>query len=404
MNQAATDSGTSRPSRRHGIGLCLSGGGFRSSIFHLGALWRLHELGVLSAVRLISSVSGGSIISAFLADRAVNASVSDQPGFAQWLDQLDFRLEIATPFRALVARDFRTWPVLKHGLWNWAAPGLRARQLERSYQQRLTPLKLEQLPMAPSFVFCATDLTHGASWEFRRQRSGSWQAGYLDSGQWPLARAVAASACFPPLFGPMRISAPASDFKGGRKRPQADPRHPVRIDLTDGGVYDNMGLEPAWKLCETVLVSDCGAPFEFSTGGTYVRRLMRYTSVIGNQALAVRKRMFFGGIRAGRHRGAYWGLKQSRSSGHQGYSASVVNEFISQIRTDLDRFTEPEFAVLVNHGYAVVDTALSRKLPNLAQTQQPFLLPYPDWGNDEAAARALSTSHRRFSAKRLFSG
>ncbi len=391
-----------KTSRRHGIGLCLSGGGFRSSIFHLGALWRLHQLGVLQAVRLISSVSGGSIISAFLADRAVHAGVGDQQSFANWLDQLDFRQEIASQFRSIVARDFRTWPVLKHGLWNWAAPGLRVRQLERSYQQQVTQLKLGQLPQEPSFVFCATDLTHGTNWEFRRHRSGSWQAGYLDSRQWPLARAVAASACFPPLFGPMRISAPASDFKGGRKRPEPDQQRPVRIDLTDGGVYDNMGLEPAWKRCETVLVSDCGAPFEFSTGGTYVSRLMRYTSVISNQALAVRKRMFFGGIRAGRHQGAYWGLKQSSSSGHPGYSAKLVNDFISRIRTDLDRFTKAEFAVLVNPGYAMVDTALSRKLPHLAPSEHPFALPYPDWGDDQAAAAALTTSHRRFSIKRLF--
>src|SRR6266581_394163 len=36
-----------RASRR-GIGLCLSGGGFRASLFHLGALRRLNELGILA--------------------------------------------------------------------------------------------------------------------------------------------------------------------------------------------------------------------------------------------------------------------------------------------------------------------------------------------------------------------
>ena len=398
IESGATDA---RQSRRHGIGLCLSGGGFRSSIFHLGALWRLHQLGVLKDVRLISSVSGGSIFSAFFATQAVRSGVSDQPSFARWLDQLDFRLEIASAFRAITAKDFRTWSVIKHGLWNWAAPGLRAGHLERSYRREVTQLQLGQLPAAPCFVYCATDLTHGTNWEFRRERSGSWQAGYLDSRLWPLARAVTASACFPPLFGPVRITAAHGAFKDGRKRPEVEHKRPVRIDLTDGGVYDNMGLEPAWKRCETVLVSDCGAPFEFSTGGTYVRRLMRYTSVIGKQALALRKRMFFGAIRAGRYEGAYWGLKQSASSGHQGYSASVVNDFISRIRTDLDHFTEAEFAVLANHGYAMVDTALSRKLPQLAQTNQDFMLPYPAWSDDQAAAKALATSHRRLSVKRL---
>ena len=56
-------------SRRAGVGLSLSGGGFRAALFHLGALRRLNELGLLHQLDSISSVSGGSIISAFLACR-----------------------------------------------------------------------------------------------------------------------------------------------------------------------------------------------------------------------------------------------------------------------------------------------------------------------------------------------
>jgi NTE family protein len=41
-----------------GIALALSGGGFRAMLFHAGALMRLNELGVLSRVARISSVSG----------------------------------------------------------------------------------------------------------------------------------------------------------------------------------------------------------------------------------------------------------------------------------------------------------------------------------------------------------
>ena len=54
-----------RASRR-GIGLCLSGGRFRASLFHLGALRRLNERGILARkdFRTIASVSGGSITAA----------------------------------------------------------------------------------------------------------------------------------------------------------------------------------------------------------------------------------------------------------------------------------------------------------------------------------------------------
>ena len=49
-----------------GIGLCLSGGGYRAMVFHLGVVWRLYESGVLTTVKRISSVSGGSITAGVL--------------------------------------------------------------------------------------------------------------------------------------------------------------------------------------------------------------------------------------------------------------------------------------------------------------------------------------------------
>lgn len=48
------------------IGLCLSGGGYRAMLFHLGALWRLNEAGILRYTARISSVSGGSITAGVL--------------------------------------------------------------------------------------------------------------------------------------------------------------------------------------------------------------------------------------------------------------------------------------------------------------------------------------------------
>ena len=47
--------------------LALSGGGFRATLFHCGALLRLNELGYLTKISRISSVSGGSIASGMLA-------------------------------------------------------------------------------------------------------------------------------------------------------------------------------------------------------------------------------------------------------------------------------------------------------------------------------------------------
>ena len=51
---------------QNGTAFCLSGGGYRAMLFHLGALWRLYELGLLRTIKRISSVSGGSIIAGVL--------------------------------------------------------------------------------------------------------------------------------------------------------------------------------------------------------------------------------------------------------------------------------------------------------------------------------------------------
>src|SRR6516165_5158432 len=48
------------------IGLALSGGGFRASLYHLGLVRFLRDAGILSSVSQITSVSGGSIFAAHL--------------------------------------------------------------------------------------------------------------------------------------------------------------------------------------------------------------------------------------------------------------------------------------------------------------------------------------------------
>ena len=49
------------------MGLCLSGGGYRATLFHAGAILRMNELGVLPKLDRVSSVSGGSITAGILA-------------------------------------------------------------------------------------------------------------------------------------------------------------------------------------------------------------------------------------------------------------------------------------------------------------------------------------------------
>jgi NTE family protein len=391
--------------RRTGIALCLSGGGFRAALFHLGALRRLNELGILSTVDTISSVSGGSIIAAHLADR-----IQSWPPTGNEVS--DWEKRIAQPFRDFTKKNLRTNPLLKRLLpWNLVKSQTAVESLATRYENELTSLSLRVLPDRPRFIFYATDMAFGVNWVFEKRRVGDYQAGYISpSPDWPVARAVAASSCFPPVFSPLPLGLRPDQLSEGKAPPGPDRDALIEnLHLTDGGVYDNMGLEPVWKKSEVVLVSDGGAVFDFrSDRGLF--RLLRYPTIIGNQSSALRKRWLLSNFILGEIEGTYWGIgsasedyKAEASANSDklvenvpsGYSNSLVKDKISKVRTDLDGFSDAESAILENHGYLLAAAATQRYAPNLAQSTAPISPPHPGWMNEAQVEQALARSHER---------
>ncbi len=397
-------------SRRVELALCLSGGGYRAALFHLGALWRLHELGLLGRVERISSVSGGSVLAAFLAERIQrDGAGGDQPAFSRWCDALSFVDAVFAPFARIARTDIRTWPALKNFVPNLFWHRFGARDLERAYGRLITRRSLAQLPDAPNFVFCATDLTFGVNFEFSRQRVGGYQSGYLrradgerEPHDFPIALAVAASSCFPPIFGPLRLDLSGLRFVHAGYRGFDRDRLTRRVDLTDGGVYDNLATEPVIKHARVVLVSDGGAPFDFRPGRYVLTKLMRYAAVMGSQAVALRKRLFFEMEAAGRLEGVLWSVSRPVRDAAFGYSPELIEGTLGAIRTDLDRFTDAEIEVLVNHGYAQCAAALERQPHLLFGTRDvPPRWPFTRWTDEGAVEFELRDSHRRFSLRRM---
>lgn len=389
-------------SRRSGVGLCLSGGGYRAALFHLGATRRLDELGLLTSLRTVSSVSGGSVLAGVLAT-GLPWPLSSNVGFAR------FEGAVAQPMRDLSARDIRTGPILARILpWRWRGPsavyGL-AEHLEDLYGRA----RLHDLPDAPKFVLCATDLTFGVNWEFGGTASGSYRAGYVRSEDlnWSLALAVATSACFPPVFAPVTLPLDPRRVRRSEARRQlpgeAYARLLANVRLNDGGNYDNLGLEPVWKSHALVLVSDGGARLPFGVGDGPWANFTRFIAVTDAQARSLRRRWLIAGTRGqgGAYHAVYWAV-----GGHVGLYAKrlpanaaclrlgygrEIGERIGRIRTDFNVFREGERCVLENHGYLMADAALRAHLPPAFEPRvwPSVHVPHPAWQGDVAARRAL---------------
>jgi NTE family protein len=388
--------------RREGIALCLSGGGFRAALFHAGALRRLNELGVLSQVRTVSSVSGGSITSGLLA--TVWPRLQREGHRFTNLDTL-----FDQPLRAFCSRNIRNRPLL----WGRLDPRNWPRLLSSSfsatdllateYERLLGRVRLSDLPDHPRFIFCAANLQTGVSFELSARSIGDYVLGHAEPGGFTLAEAVAASSSFPFAFPPLVRAVDVESFTGGDPKAMATGFRPgPRIALTDGGVYDNMGLEPAWKSHAVVLVSDGGTPFEIQarTRTWLVPRLQRSFQVVANQALAVRKRWLIAAYLREVYGGAYWGLGTDRDEYQvpgaerpAGYSGRVLDR-LRVVRTDLDRFSPAEQSVLMNHGWALAGAALNRWSSALVTPALAPRPPDPALLEPDAALAALAESDR----------
>ncbi len=377
--------------RRSGMALCLSGGGFRASLFHLGALRRLNETGILKQANVFSSVSGGSILAGYVA-RCLKES--GEKVYTDW------ETTVAAPFRRFTSKNIRTLPILNRLFpWNWFNTSAGVRALAARYARDLISLRLKDLPEEKNFIFCATDMAYGVNWIFERTRTGDYEAGYATPpDDWLAARAIAASSCFPPVFNPLPIEIDPSRLKGGKDQSESRDERIRGLRLTDGGNYDNLGLEPVWKTSEYVLVSDGGAIFDFEPDKGLFYRLSRYTQIQGKQSSALRKRWLISGFINKSFKGAYWGIGSAvkhYDGDSSAYSEALVDEVIRKVRTDLDAFSEAEICVLENHGYLLATAAVSRHLKDIVDQPSGAEVPHPEWMDEKKVREYMKDSSKR---------
>jgi NTE family protein len=230
------------------------------------------------------------------------------------------------------------------------------------------------------------------------RRIGSSSAGYGPLGSWTLARAVAASSCVPGAFSVVRAKQAPSALAGGSYAEPDRDRLVAEIDLSDGGMFDNLGLEPVWRDHETVLVSDAAPSFKPDPDVGWLWGALRQGVILLEQATEVRKRWLVSGFIAGELTGAYWGIA-SRPASYElepepdAYSYPLIRDFIAPVRIDLDVFSPGEMGVLENHGYLMADIALRKHGRGVLAGKPPEASPpHPEWLDEAKAAKALRDS------------
>lgn len=375
---------------KKGIGLCLSGGGFRATLFHVGALWRLNELGYLKKLDRVSSVSGGSITAGWLG-KCWGDLQFDKKGIAR-----NFVDVFAAPLREFAGRKLDLWIILSGLLNPFSSVG---ESLVESYRKHLFGgMTLQDLPETPEFVITASNAQTGALFRFSRKAAADYKIGEIKNPKIDLAIAVAASSAFPPFFSPVMLNLGDKAFSPDKRLPLQKPPYTTKVFLMDGGVYDNLGLEPVIKRFDTVLISDAGGAFEPEPAPKHFWGFQAYRAMMmmDNQVRALRKRDTIDLFKSRstltdymrKHKlpkdetilervsrkGTYWGtftniadydLKTALPCPH----ASTLK--LANLPTRLWQFPNETQERLINWGYAVCDAAMRRhidpKLPDNAK-------------------------------------
>ena len=343
-------------------------------LFHAGALVRLNEVGLLRRLDRVSSVSGGSIAAGVLASRwdALDFGMGDVAA--------NFDEQVVAPLREFAARTI-DWKATLAGMF---MPGSAGNRIAAAYSRHLFGARtLRDLPESPSFVINATSLQSGVLWRFTRDYMADYRVGTIREPDLPLATAVAASSAFPPFLSPLRLKLRESDFEPNSGEDLQHPPYTTKAVLTDGGVYDNLGLETAFKNYTSVLISDGGgymAP-QKRPWTNWPLQLLRVTNVIDNQVRSLRKREAIEDYEGPVWSGAYWGIRTDIRNYELADALRCDHTRTLELANQPTRLASVKPRLqeqIMNWGYAVSDAAVRKHFDQRLPAPEGF--PYPASG------------------------
>ena len=359
-----------------GIALCLSGGGYRAMLFHVGTIWRLNQLGLLRNIARVSSVSGGSITAGALG-LVWKKLKFDANNTATNLEEL-----FVKPIRALAGVTVDVGSVLEGLLIPHKSI---ADKVAGAYREHLFgKATLQDLPSdaeGPRFVINATSVQAHVLWRFSKPYMGDYRVGLIRNPRLDLAVAVGASSAFPPFLSPVVLTLQPADFDPATKGDLHVEPYTSEAVLTDGGVYDNLGLETAWKRYETVLVSDGSGASDDQPNPKrdWLQHIYRVLNLLEEQIVSLRKRQVIASYQMGIRKGAYWGVRTDIANYQLANALQCPHDrtlVLANTPTRLSKMDDLLQERLINWGYAVCDAAIRKHVEGRPPAPRDF--PYPE--------------------------
>jgi NTE family protein len=277
--------------------LALSGGGTRAMAFHCGVLQFLAESESLERVRKLSTVSGGSLLVGLM----LQHNGMQWPASRDYLGALLPRVRQVLTQTDLQRAALRAMLSPRHWGFGLSRANILASALGSAWG---IDARLDEVPAEPVWAINATTAETGKRASIEGNTLKDWALGTAHLGALPLRDAMAVSAAFPGLIGPYVLKTDSLDwtlpmFSSGEEARPAEDRF-AKIHLYDGGVYDNLGLEPFFdagygpkpKIDGTIISSDGGAPLPrgFNLGRFNVFRLKHVADIMSDQVRALRAR------------------------------------------------------------------------------------------------------------------
>jgi NTE family protein len=351
-----------------GVALCLSGGGYRAMLFHLGALWKLNDLGYLPRLDLVSAVSAGAILGALLASRWTKLTFRPDGVSPTFVDT------VVRPIRSLAEHTIDVGSAVSALLsitQKNGATELAARLAKRLYGHTT----LQDWPDRPRVVVCATNLQCGSLFRFSKRYLADYRLGHIPHPALAVSAAVAASAAVPPVLSPMILEFHEHEWSGDPTA-VADSRFRTTVHLTDGSIYDHYAIEPAWKRYRTILISDGGSRSKDdpTPSGNWAAQTTRVFELVAHSARTLRRRQVIEAFVSGQRNGAYWSIgSRIEHYAIRGIAADATwmdgLDAIPARYASIDAETQQR---LINWGYAVCDAAMRTHMGATGETRLPY--------------------------------